>query len=300
VSAQRIEIIDTQQFGSPRTGAAYLIRGSNPILIESGTAASAATICDVLGEFGELAEFGELEEFGNLSPEYIFLTHVHLDHAGGAGHLARAYPQAKIVVHDRACKHLADPSRLIDGVRSAAPDLFPYYGETLAIPGHRLLPVVGGEVFDLGNGIRLEVIASPGHAYHHVCFFEHGSRTLFTGDAVGHWNEPVEVPLTVPPRFDLAQSLATLEALRQLNPEHLAFTHFGIADDALALIDRYERQLINWFEDLRELSKSMLPVEIVEQVLGRAEYASLPKIDRYMVAMCVRGAILSLEAGLAS
>jgi len=294
VSARRIEVIDTLQFGSPRTGAAYLIRGSSPVLIESGTAASAATISDVFSEHAEFAESGEV------SPEYIFLTHIHLDHAGGAGHLARAYPQAKIVVHERACKHLADPSRLIDGVRSASPDLFPYYGEPLAIPEHRLLPVAGGEVFDLGNDIRLEGIASPGHAYHHVCFFEPDSRTLFTGDAVGHWSEPVEVPLTVPPRFDLAQSLATLEALRQLRPEHLAFTHFGIADDALALIDRYERQLIDWFEDLRELSKDMPPAEIVDQVVGRAEYASLPKIDRDMVAMCVRGAILSLEAGLAS
>ena len=288
MSAQRIEVIDTLQFGSPRAGAAYLIRGSSPILIESGTAASAETICDAFRKSGEI------------SPEYIFLTHIHLDHAGGAGHLARAYTEAKIVVHERACRHLVDPSRLIDGVRSASPDLFPYYGEPLAIPEHRLLSVAGGEVFDLGSDVRLEVIASPGHAYHHVCFLEHGTRTLFTGDAVGHWNEPVEVPLTVPPRFDLAQSLSTLRTLRQLRPEHLAFTHFGIADDALALIDRYERQLIDWFEDLRELSESMLPAEIVEQVLDRAEYASLPKIDRDMVAMCVRGAILSLEAGLAS
>ena len=103
----------------------------------------------------------------------------------------------------------------------------------------------------------------------------------------------------MPPRFDLTQSLATLQTLKRLRPKRLAFTHFGIADHALAHIDHYERQLIDWFEDLRGLSKCARPAEIVEQVLSRAKYASLPKIDRDMVAMCVRGAILSLEAGAA-
>ena len=291
-----IELIDTHQFGLPRTGAVYLIRGPSPVLIESGTAASATAICDA---FSELAKFGELAKFRNLSPEYIFLTHIHLDHAGGAGHLAKAYPQAKIVVHERGRGHLVDPSRLIKAVRSASPDLFPLYGSPLPISEQRLLPVVGGEVLDLGKNIRLEVIAAPGHAPHHICILERNSRTLFTGDAVGNWNDLVDVPLTVPPRFDLAKALATLKALKRLRPKRLAFTHFGIADQALAQLDRYERQLIDWFEYLRKLSTLLLPAEIVTQVLDQAKYASLPEIKRSMVAMCVRGALLSLEAGTA-
>jgi len=305
VSTQLIEIIDARQFGLPETGAVYLIRGSCPLMIESGTAASVSIIRDALGELAELAELAECAECAEFgegdkpSPDYIFLTHVHLDHAGGAGHLARAYPQTKIVVHESGYRHLVDPSRLIESVRSASPDLFSQYGKPIPVPEHQLLSVTGGEVFDLGEDVRLEVIAAPGHARHHVCFFEHNSRTLFTGDAVGHWNKPVEVPLTVPPRFDLTQSLATLRALKQLRPKRLAFTHFGFADNALAHIDHYERQLIDWFEDLRGLLKCAGSAEVVEQVLGRARYVSLSKIDRDIVAMCVRGAILSLEAGAA-
>ncbi len=279
-----IEVIDAHQFGLLRTGAVYLIRGSSPILIESGTAASVATIRDSLGD---------------LSPETIFLTHVHLDHAGGAGHLARAYPQTKVIVHERGCRHLMDPTRLIEGVRSASPDLFPKYGEPIAIPEHQLLPVAGGEVFDLGKNVQLEVIAAPGHAPHHICLFERNSRTLFTGDAVGNWNNPVDVPLTVPPRFDLAKGLETLGALKRLRPNRLAFTHFGIADHALTQLNRYEGQLIDWFEDLRKLSRRLLPAEIIDQILGQPKYASLPRIKRDLVAMCIRGALLSLEAGSA-
>ncbi len=279
-----IEVIDAQQFGLPRTGAVYLIRGSGSILIESGTAASVATIRDSLG---------------NLSPEYIFLTHVHLDHAGGAGHLAGAYPQAKIVVHERGCRHLVDPTRLIEGVRSASPDLFPKYGEPIAVSEHQLLPVTGGEIFDLGKNVQLEVIAAPGHAPHHICLFERNSRTLFTGDAVGNWDNPVDVPLTVPPRFDLDQGLETLQTLKRLRPSQLAFTHFGIANHALAQLDRYKGELIDWFEDLRRLSRRLLPAEIIDQILSQPKYASLPRIKRDMVAMCIRGALLSLETGSA-
>ncbi|MFC2108922.1 hypothetical protein ACFLS5_05625 [Candidatus Bipolaricaulota bacterium] len=84
-----------------------------------------------------------------------------------------------------------------------------------------------------------------------------------------------------------------------MRPERLAFTHFGISDHALAHLDRYEEQLLVWFETLRELSHSKPPAEIVKQVLGQPKYASLSEIQRSMVAMSVRGALLSLEAGTA-
>lgn len=284
MTAPFIELIDAKQYGILKAGAAYLVRGSRLALIESGTAVFAAETDDTLGR---------------LPIEYIFLTHIHLDHAGGAGHLARLHPGAKIVVHERGCRHLADPSQLIAGVRNASPELFPLYGSPLPIPEHQLLPVSGGEVFDLGNGVLLEVVATPGHAPHHVCFLEQGTRTLFTGDAVGNWDNPVDVPLTVPPRFDLQKGLASLEALRHLKPDRLAFTHFGIANDALAHIDRYQTELNGWFERLRMLSRRFTPVEIETQILGQARYSSLSKTERAMVAMYVHGALRSLEAGTA-
>ncbi|MFC2082790.1 MBL fold metallo-hydrolase [Candidatus Bipolaricaulota bacterium] len=284
MTAPFIELIDAKQYGILKAGAAYLVRGSRLALIESGTAVFAAEMDDTLGR---------------LPIETIFLTHIHLDHAGGAGHLARLHPGAKIVVHERGCRHLADPSQLIAGVRNASPELFPLYGTPLPIPEHQLLPVSGGEVFDLGNGVLLEVIATPGHAPHHVCFLEQGTRTLFTGDAVGNWDNPVDVPLTVPPRFNLAKGLASLETLRRLQPEYLAFTHFGIANDALTHLDRYENELTVWFDRLRSLSKRQTPAQIENKIMGEAKYGSLSETERAMVAMCIQGALRSLEAGTA-
>jgi glyoxylase-like metal-dependent hydrolase (beta-lactamase superfamily II) len=279
-----IEIIDTLQFGLPQSGAVYFVKGERLALIESGTAATVERT---------------LAQLGDLSPAFIFLTHIHLDHAGGAGHLARTFPKAKIVVHERGTRHLADPRQLLEGVRMAAPDLFSQYGEPLPIPEHQLVAVTGGEVFDLGQDVLLEVVAAPGHAPHHVCFYEQASRTLFTGDAVGNWNNPVHVPLTVPPRFDLAQGLETLQALKNLAPEQLAFTHFGIADHALDYLEQYERQLVEWFDEIRDLTVSLEPADVVQRILERPRYRSLSKIEHNMIAMCVRGAILSLQTGSA-
>lgn len=282
-----IETIDSKQFDLPRSGAVYLIRGAHPVLIESGTAASAERT---------LATLNKLE---GLSPRFIFLTHIHLDHAGGAGHLARAFPKTKIVVHERGARHLTDPRQLLASVRLAAPDLFRQYGAPLPIPEHQLVTVTGGEVFDLGNNVQLEVIAAPGHAPHHVCFYETASRTLFTGDAVGNWNNPVDVPLTVPPRFDLNRGLETLQTLQLLAPEYLAFTHFGITDDALSHLRQYKRQLVEWFDEIRGLAASLEPADIASQILDRPRYKGLPEIERALVAMCVYGATLSLQAGSA-
>jgi glyoxylase-like metal-dependent hydrolase (beta-lactamase superfamily II) len=154
-------------------------------------------------------------------------------------------------------------------------------------------------VFDLGRDHRLEVIATPGHAPHHVCFFEHTTRTLFTGDAAGNWQRQLDVPLTVPPQFDLEKSIASLHLLQKLRSKQLAFTHFGLADQPFDLLDRYEQELLGWFAALRALAKRLPPKEVVTHVLGHAKYAALSEIERDMVTMCVRGALLSLETGLA-
>jgi glyoxylase-like metal-dependent hydrolase (beta-lactamase superfamily II) len=283
MSSSLIEIIDTQQFNHPQSGAVYLIRGDCPVLIESGTAASSERT---------IAALSNLED---CAPAFIFLTHVHLDHAGGAGHLARAFPNTKIVVHERGAQHLADTRQLLASVRAAAPELFPQYGEPLPVPEHQLVTVAGGEVFDLGKNVQLQVIAAPGHAPHHVCFHEQVSRTLFTGDAVGNWNNPVDVPLTVPPRFDIPRGLESLQSLQLLDLEYLAFTHFGITSNALNHLQRYERQLIEWIDEIGKLATSLEPADIAKHILDRPCYSGLSETERNLIAMCVVGATLSLH-----
>jgi len=112
---------------------------------------------------------------------------------------AAAHPNAIVVAHPRAIRHLADPSRLIGAVREASPDLFPLYGEPIPIPEDRLHAAADGERFEVGGGLVFEATHAPGHAPHHVCFFERSTRTLFAGDAAGSHGIAADVPLSVPP-----------------------------------------------------------------------------------------------------
>lgn len=277
----RIECLDTAQFGSPRRGAAYLLNGNRLALVEAGTASAVPILRKAIGK-RELA--------------VLFVTHVHLDHAGAAGDLAAAFPNLTVIAHPRAIRHLADPSRLVDGVRQASPELFPLYGTPKPIPVDRLHAAADGERFDLGEGLIIEAFHAPGHAPHHLCFFDRADGTLFTGDAVGNHGIPVDVPLTVPPRFDWPAASATLNRLRRLRPSHLAFTHYGIADEPPEhLIATYERRLHEWFERIRQLRETGKPETIVRRILAEPKYSGLCPADRASIEMCVRGALQSID-----
>jgi glyoxylase-like metal-dependent hydrolase (beta-lactamase superfamily II) len=273
--------IDVLQFGEPHAGAAYLLSGRSTALIETGTARSAPVLVEVLR---------------GLRLDWIFLTHVHLDHAGGAGILAALHPEAQVVVHPAGRRHLIDPTRLVNGVRAASPALFPEYGLPLAVPEERVRGCADGERFDLGSGLLLEAIYTPGHAPHHVCYFENSQRRLFAGDAVGHYGVAVDLPLTVPPRFDRAAALASLDRLLRLQACEIAFTHFGVATDAGDRVREYARRLEDWLEEVSERSVSETRDEIVERILALPRYAALSPIGRHLVAMCVDGALASLKS----
>jgi len=277
----KIRVIDTHQFAVPARGAAYLIEAPIPVLVETGTACAAALLLEAVRQH-------ELQ--------LVFVTHIHLDHAGSAGLLLEHTPEVQLGVHVRGAPHLERPERLIEGVRAASPDVFPLYGIPQPIDSDRMLRLEGGEQFDLGDGFLLEAIATPGHAPHHLCYFEHRTKTLFTGDAVGNWRLPVNVPLTVPPRFDLELGLASIQRLKQYNPRRLAFTHFGISDRAMEELDRYEQELLDWFEKLRHLRGSLEDEAVIAQILAEPYNKQLSTLDQSLVEMCIRGGLLSLRA----
>ena len=179
---------------------------------------------------------------------HVFVTHIHLDHAGGVGALADALPHATFLAHEAGVPHLIDPSRLIASARrawGAAAD--PLWGAILPAPASRLVALRGGERFALKTG-SLEVIATPGHARHHLSFFDDRLRALFTGDSAGVRLERSNHlrPAVPPPDLDLDLLFSSLETMRQREPRLVLFSHFGPSPDGLGDLTRYRAIVEEW------------------------------------------------------
>lgn len=234
--------IDTKQSGYDGITAAYLIAGSRPCLIETGTATSAPEVISALDEMG-------------LAPDdlaSVVVTHIHLDHAGGVGHIAEAFPQASIYVHERGAKHVVDPSRLVASARRVFGEAMTLLGEMEPTPAHRVYSLASQSI-DLGNGRALESFDAPGHASHHVGLIDTLSGSLFVGDAAGVYiPETGDVrPATAPPEFDFHLALATLQKFRERAPQQLLFSHYGQVGDVEAVLDRSQDELERLVADVK-------------------------------------------------
>lgn len=278
--------LDVEQFGVSGQGGVYLLPGSPAAVVEAGTSLARDRILAALDEL----------RVPRSDVGWIFLTHIHLDHAGGAGALLQELPAARVVVHGRGVRHLVDPSRLVASVKEAVRDRFPLYGTAVPIPADRLHAASDREVL-LGGGFRIQAVDTPGHAPHHLCYFVLGEGLLFTGDAAGLYLDGVLIPTTVPPSFDLELSLASLERLMELEPRLLLFTHFGPGSPAL--LPRYADLLRAWVERVQRLRAAHPREEdLVAAVLAAAERDGLipPGPARGDLAMSARGVIAYLSS----
>src|SRR5713226_10702047 len=168
--------IDTRMAGHRGITAGYLILADRPCLVETGTAPSAPVVRDALAQLG----VGP----GDLAT--VVVTHIHLDHAGGVGDIAAMFPAAKIVVHQRGARHLADPSRLMASARMVYGDaLDRLFGVLTPVPADRIVALDDVGTVDLGGGRRLDSHYSPGHAKHHVGLVDSDTGDLYVGDAAG-------------------------------------------------------------------------------------------------------------------
>lgn len=230
--------IDIGVLGLEAYGACYVVRGREGVaLVEVGTSACVPRLLAGLDALG--AE--------RAAVTHILCTHVHLDHAGAAGHLLQELPSARLVIHSRAHRHLLDPTRLVESVAQAVGPLFPRYGEVRPSDPARMLPAEDLRL-DLGDGMRLEGVPTPGHSRDHVAYWMPHLGILFPGDAAGvHLSRyGLSRPVTAPPAFDLPESLRSLETMRALRPDRLALTHFGVSEEPEAVFDRMETTLRRW------------------------------------------------------
>ena len=179
------------------------------------------------------------------------VTHIHLDHAGGVGNVARAFPSATVYVHEKGARHLADPARLIDSAaRVYGPLLDSLYGRLDPTPPERLHVLEDGEEIDVGAGRTLVAVDSPGHAKHHVGLHDSLSGVLFAGDAVGVKlpDGGVLRPSTPPPDFDLDQALTSLGKFAARRPSGIALAHYGLLEQPDELLAEAEETLRLWAE----------------------------------------------------
>ncbi|MBE3589461.1 MAG: MBL fold metallo-hydrolase [Firmicutes bacterium] len=247
LSPRDIVTIDLFDGGEPHRTCAYLVKAPRPAVIETGGSRARPLILEALAAAGVAKE----------DVAYIFVTHVHLDHAGGAGALAEELPHARVVVHARGASHLADPSRLLEGTRMVhGPDAERLFGPVSPVPRERLHVPEDGEVIDLGGGHAIECLDTPGHAFHHLAFFDRGARVLWPGDVMGiryvalsTAERPYVLPSTAPNQFDPDIMAATCRRLAGLGAEAVAFSHFGAARlDVRALAERVAEEARRFVE----------------------------------------------------
>jgi glyoxylase-like metal-dependent hydrolase (beta-lactamase superfamily II) len=279
--APGITAIDTGMGGRPMVTASYLIHAERPALIESGPSSCGPTLVEQLAALG----------IGPHDLAHIVVSHIHLDHAGGAGRLLRSFPGATVWVHERGARHLADPERLVAStIRTyGAQKVAELFGAVDPVPPEHLRPLNEGAVIDLGDRSILALDA-PGHASHELFLVDSASGALFTGDGFGVSLPDVGVlrPATPPPEFDLGLAVASIRRVRDLRPSTVVFSHFGAADDVEATCDLAIERLQAWTGTVGDaLARGVAPGAIPEVLRAataaetRAALAAGLDIGRY-------------------
>jgi glyoxylase-like metal-dependent hydrolase (beta-lactamase superfamily II) len=258
------EPIDLVHGGAARTVGAYLLDTSQGLsLFDCGPSSCIPALKAGLAERG--FELGDVRN--------LLLSHIHLDHAGAAGSLVREHPELQVWVSEVGAPHLVDPSRLERSARRL-------YGETFDGLWGELAPVPEENVHIAdGRAAGLEVFAAPGHASHHVCYFD--GSTLYAGDAAGVRIQPSRsvLPPTPPPDVDVEAWYRTLEEVERRAPERLALIHFGLADDVSRHLAELRERLDTWAKRVEE--------GVTEQEFVAAAKGDLPpeEADGYDRAM---------------
>jgi glyoxylase-like metal-dependent hydrolase (beta-lactamase superfamily II) len=288
----RFVLIDHHFQGAPGAIASYLIPGDELTLIEAGPASTTDALLAGIRAAG----------FDPDAITRVLLTHIHLDHAGASGLLARRLRRARFFVHPKGAKHLIDPSRLVASAeRIYGDEMFALWGEILPVPEDRVVIVPDGEM--IGS---LRAVDTPGHAAHHHAYYDAETGTLYTGDvagvrmsggvtSVGTTGVPYVRPPTPPPELDLAAWTTSVDRIRALAPRQFCLTHFGAYTDVEWHLSDLMSRLAQWRDWIRSGLDDGCDVATVADALAQRERGLLtPELgERYervgTYRMCVEG-----------
>jgi glyoxylase-like metal-dependent hydrolase (beta-lactamase superfamily II) len=278
-----VPFIDLLFRNQPRVIATAVLSGPSGLaLIDPGPASCLQTLEAGLQRFG-----GSLADV-----THLLLTHIHLDHAGAAGAILQRVPDARVVVHERGAPHMADPSRLLaSATRLYGDRMDALWGPFLPVPADALHVVAGGETIECA-GRRVRVAYTPGHAVHHVSFFDESDGVAYVGDTGGiRVAGDYLIAPTPPPDIDLDAWAGSLDTIEAWKPEELFLTHFGPSTMVKTHIARFRETLQRGAELVRETLT--LPGEDADKI---AAFAARMRADARLVLGEADAASLELAA----
>lgn len=220
-----ISAVDSGYVRHQHSAIHFIVDAGRVALVDTGTNDSLPRVEAGLRELG----------LGPEAVDYVILTHIHLDHAGGAGSFMRAFPSAQLVVHPRGARHMADPSKLVAGAAAVygATEVRRLYGEVLPVDAARIVEAPHGTVLRLG-GRELFCLDTPGHARHHICIVDRSAGAIFTGDTFGLSYRELDTdgrqfvfPTTTPVQFDPQALHESIDLLMSFRPQVMYLTHFS-------------------------------------------------------------------------
>ncbi len=256
-----ISVIDSEYYRKD-FAAIYLLKQKNKVaIIETGTNYSVPLVKEALANIGL--------SFSDIS--YIIPTHVHLDHAGGAGLLMKQCQNATLVAHPRGARHLIDPSKLVAGAKAVYGEekFIEYYGEIIPIDSHRVIEADDNFILDF-DGRELKFIDTPGHAKHHFCIWDKDTKSMFTGDTFGISYRDLDMdsevyifPSTSPVQFDPDALIKSINRIMEFRPERVCLTHFSAIRPTQEIAD----QLIDGIHFVSNLTKKYISHKDAESII---------------------------------
>ncbi len=247
--------IDVRHLGRETYVASQLLAtDAGPVLLDTGPGSTLETLTAELGRLG--VRIQDLHA--------ILLTHIHFDHAGATGLLVDQNPNLVVYVHELGAKHLISPAKLVaSATRVFGADMDRLWGPFLPVPAAQVRPLVGGETIRVGNR-RFDVLHTPGHAVHHVAYYDVADRTAYVGDCGGIRlpQLPATMPVTPPPDFHLDDWLASIDRIEASAPRRLFSTHYGFHEDPATQFADLRQGLHDWTEAARRLLAEDLPDDV--------------------------------------
>ena len=262
-----VYLIDTMHLRPGLAASHLVVDNGRAAFVDTGAAPAAARLLGALDELGIARE----------QVDYLFLTHVHLDHAGGAGQLIQALPNAKAVLHPRGAPHMIDPSKLIAGSMAVYGETLyrQLYGELLPIPADRVITTTDGQRITVGRR-TFEFIDAPGHARHHHCPIDLDHREAYSGDNFGicyHELDTVRgafmLPTTTPVQFEPDALHATIDRMLGYGLQRIYQTHFGPVSDLERLAADLHAAIVELVRIAREHARAPDRRERIEDDMFR-------------------------------